>query len=85
MNPGVAKAKAKATKGKGEGHREIESMRIEPAENGVTVTTHHKPAPSKGKKDFAGYEAPKAHVFDDPGKAVGHVAQKLKGHFSAKK
>jgi hypothetical protein len=96
MNPAVAKRKAAESSDDGQqddlipdGH-ELESMRIEPAENGFTVTHHTRPKPgtkAKGGKqaepsfDYRG----KARVFEDEGRAAGHVMKVMSAHRKAKR
>lgn len=85
MNPGVAKAKAAAMDTEPDGDEgPLENMSIEPAANGVTVSSRHASKPGK-KGAPSEYQEPKKHVFSDPGQAIGHVAKKLKKHFAGKK
>lgn len=57
-------------------NKPLESMHIEPAENGVVVT-HHPKLPERVKgMDFEGARA-KKHVFTKPEDAVKHVAKNI--------
>ena len=95
MNPAVAKAKAAAAEPDEDdlipdGH-ELESARIEPAENGFTVTHHtrakpgHKPKKHKGSDSQISDYHGRSKVFEGKSGAVGHVARLLSAHEASKK
>lgn len=92
MNPAVARRKAAEAESDDlipQGH-ELESVRIEPAENGFTVTHHtrpkpgHKPSGSKGATEPSYDYRGKQRVFEDDSRAAGHVLKVLAAHKKTK-
>lgn len=73
-----------------DGHQ-LESLRVEPADNGFTVTHHTRPKPGhKPKTDGKGnalaepydYKG-KQRVFEDHARAAGHVMKVMGAHKKA--
>ena len=90
MNPAVAKRKAKEKKGSDHKEpdaddRQLDRLEVKTADNGFTVTSHHKAKPSKGKGDLASYEPAQDKVFESADSALGHISAKLRAHERAHK
>ena len=56
----------------------LDHMHIEPASNGVMVTSHYEPKNAKGE-----YPEPDRAVFGDHASAMQHIGAALAPHFEA--